>query len=59
MAVDLLLVWSSLGVESKQHYLVGIAKSIGKRRKKWNVAPLCLFWTIWKERSRAKVFFSM
>ena len=23
-----------------------------KRRKAWLAAPLCLFWTIWKERNR-------
>ena len=23
-----------------------------KRRKVWKVAPLCLFWAIWKERNR-------
>ena len=29
------------------------SQSIGKRRKKArNVAPLCLFWTIWKEGNR-------
>ena len=27
--------------------------SVRKRRKKaWDVAPLCLFWAIWKERNR-------
>ena len=26
---------------------------MGKKRKKvWKVAPLCLFWTIWRERNR-------
>ena len=26
---------------------------MGKKRKKaWRVAPLCLWWTIWKERNR-------
>ena len=23
-----------------------------KRRKVWRAAPLCLFWTVWKERNR-------
>ena len=23
-----------------------------KRRKVWKAAPLCLFWAVWKERSR-------
>ena len=26
---------------------------VGKKRKKmWNAAPLCLFWTLWNERNR-------
>ena len=26
---------------------------VGKKRKKtWKVAPLCLFWILWKERNR-------
>ena len=26
---------------------------VGKKRKKaWNAAPLCLFWTLWKKRNR-------
>ena len=26
---------------------------VGKKRKKaWEVAPLCLFWSIWRERNR-------
>ena len=26
---------------------------VGKKRKDaWNAAPLCLFWTLWKERNR-------
>ena len=26
---------------------------VGKKRKKaWKVAPLCLFWTLWRERNR-------
>ena len=24
----------------------------GKRNKVWRAVPLCLFWTIWKERNR-------
>ena len=29
------------------------SRSVGKRRKKtWNVAPLCLLCTIWKERNK-------
>ena len=27
---------------------------MGKKRKKtWMAAPLCLFWTLWRERNRA------
>ena len=26
---------------------------MGKRRKKaWQMAPLCIFWSVWKERNR-------
>ena len=26
---------------------------VGKKRKKaWKVAPLCIFWSIWRERNR-------
>ena len=31
------------------HQLVGAGK---KRKKAWKAAPLCLFWTLWKERNR-------
>ena len=31
--------------------LVSWPAFVGKKRKKaWNVAPLCLFWTLWNER---------
>ena len=49
MTIGLLLVWSGLGValSIKTMLLSWHNCFVGKKRKKaWNVAPLCLFWTI-------------
>ena len=42
------------GLDRVRGVLVSWAGSfIGKKRKKaWKVAPLCLFWSVWRERNR-------
>ena len=38
----------------QQSLLAWQGAKVGKKRKRvWMVAPLCLFWTLWKERNRA------
>ena len=53
------LVFSLFGVvwlvhSSVKEMLLGWhGRFVGKKRNKaWNVAPLCLLWTVWKERNR-------
>ena len=53
------LVFSLFGVNwvlplTVRDTLLGWSVSFGdkKRGKPWRAAPLCLFWTIWKERNR-------
>ena len=37
----------------RQLLIVWQSASVGRKRKRvWLAAPLCLFWTLWKERNR-------
>ena len=37
----------------RQLLLAWQSASVGKKRKRvWMAAPLCIFWTLWKERNR-------
>ncbi|RVW16810.1 putative ribonuclease H protein [Vitis vinifera] len=54
-----LLIFSLFGVQwvmhssVKNHLLGWHGSFVGKKRKKaWRAAPLCLMWTIWRERNR-------
>ena len=53
------LIFSLFGVQWVMHSSVrGLLLSWGdflvgrKRKKAWKVTPLCLFWSIWRERNR-------
>ena len=53
------LIFALFGVHWVMHSLVrGLLLSWGgfpvgrKRKKAWKVAPLCLFWSVWRERNR-------
>ena len=46
--------WCQLGVSSPyERDLSWQGSFVGKRCKKaWMIAPLCIFWTLWRERNR-------
>ncbi|RVW96497.1 LINE-1 retrotransposable element ORF2 protein [Vitis vinifera] len=55
MASNLLPVWGAMGdaLLCEKNLLGWHGSFVGKKREKaWRAAPLCLMWTIWKERNR-------
>ena len=55
MTSDLLLFLGAMVMHSsvRRNLLGWHGSFVGKKREKaWRVAPLCLLWTIWKERNR-------